>query len=71
MTRTAKSTLRLCTPAGSRVITRRAAAGMLRATRILQQRHIGYSVVYSCRTGIVHGEGPRGDWQLEHVRGAA
>jgi hypothetical protein len=66
-----KPALRLCTPTGSRAITRRAAAGMLRATRTLQQRRIGYSVVYSPRTGIVHGEGPRGDWQLEHVRGAA
>lgn len=66
-----KAPLRLCTPTGSRAITRRAAAGMLRATRALQQRRIGYTVVYSRRTGIVRGEGPRGDWQLEHVRGAA
>jgi hypothetical protein len=66
-----KPALRLCTPAGTRAITRHAAAGMLRATRVLQQRRIGYSVVYSRRTGIVHCEGPRGDWQLEHVRGAA
>jgi hypothetical protein len=66
-----KAALRLCTPTGTRAITRRAAAGMLRATRVLQQRHIGYSLVYSHRTGIVRGEGPRGDWQLEHVRGAA
>lgn len=66
-----KPAVRLCTPTGSRAITRKAAAGMLRATRTLQERRIGYSVVYSRGTGIVRGEGPRGDWQLEHVRGAA
>jgi len=66
-----KPALRLSTPSGTRDITRRAAAGMLRATRTLQERRIGYSVVYSRRTGIVRGEGPRGDWQLEHDRGAA
>jgi hypothetical protein len=65
-----KPALRLCTTAGSRAISRRAAAGMLRAARALQERRIGYSVAYSRRAGIVRGEGPRGDWQLEHVRGA-
>ena len=66
-----KAAVRLCTPTGSRAITRKAAAGMLRATRTLQERRIGYSVIYARNTGIVRGEGPRGDWQLEHVRGAA
>jgi len=66
-----KATLRLCTASGSRAISRRAAAGMLRAARALAERRIGYSVVYSRRAGIVRGEGPRGDWQLEHGRGAA
>lgn len=68
---TAKPHLHLCTASGSRAITRRAAAGMLRAARVLAARRIGYSVVYSRRAGIVRGEGPRGDWQLEHARGAA
>lgn len=63
--------LRLSTDGGSRPITRRAAAGMLRAARALQQRRIGYSVAYSRRAGIVCGEGPQGEWQLEHARGAA
>jgi hypothetical protein len=44
---------------------------MLRAARVLAARRIGYSVVYSRRAGIVRGEGPRGDWQIEHARGAA
>jgi len=67
----AKPNLRLCTVAGSRSITRRAAAGMLRAARLLRDRRIGYSVAYSQRAGIVRGEGPQGDWQIEHARSAA
>ena len=66
-----KPALRLCTIAGHRVITRSAAAGMVRAARTLQERRIGYSVTYSHRAGIVRGEGPQGDWQIEHMRGAA
>lgn len=66
-----KASVRLCTSSGSRDISRKAAAGMLRATRTLQERRIGYSVVYSRSTGVVRGESPRGEWQLEHVRGAA
>lgn len=67
----AKPALRLCTAAGSREITRRAAAGFVRAARILSKRRIGYSVAYSRQVGIVRGEGPRGDWQIEHARGVA
>lgn len=67
----AKRALRLCTTSGSREITRQAAAGMLRAARVLRDRRIGYSLAYSARAGIVRGEGPRGVWQLEHARGAA
>lgn len=67
----AKPSLRLCTIGGSRAITRKAAAGMLRAARVLRDRRIGYSVAYSRRAGIVRGEGPHGDWQIEHARGAA
>ena len=66
-----KPALRLCTASGARPISRRAAAGMLRAARILQQRDARYSLAYSRRGGIVRGEGPTGDWQLEHARGAA
>lgn len=66
-----KPTLRLCTIAGSRGITRKAAAGMVRAARVLRDRRIGYSVAYSRRAGIVRGEGPRGDWQIEHAGAAA
>jgi hypothetical protein len=67
----AKPSLRLCTTGGSRQITRKAAAGMVRAARVLRERRIGYDVVYSHRAGIVRGEGPQGDWQIEHTRGAA
>lgn len=67
----AKPGLRLWTDSGSRSISRRAAAGMVRAARILATRRLGYSVAYSRRTGIVRGEGPQGDWHLEHARGAA
>ncbi len=66
-----KPALRLCTTRGSRLISRRAAAGMVRAARVLRERRIGYDVVYSPRAGIVRGEGPQGDWQIEHTRGAA
>jgi hypothetical protein len=68
---TPKPLLHLHTATGSRPITRRAAAGMLRAARLLQERRIGYSVAYNHRAGIVRGEGPQGEWQLEHARGAA
>ena len=44
---------------------------MLRAARTLRERRIGYSVAYSRKAGIVRGEGPRGDWQIEHARGVA
>lgn len=71
MSAPSKPTLRICTASGSRAISRNAAAGMLRAARVLAERHIGYSVAYSRRAGIVRGEGPQGDWQLEHARGAA
>jgi hypothetical protein len=66
-----KPELRLCTGAGSRRISRRAAASLLRAARILQRRDARYTMAYSRRAGIVRGEGPTGDWQLEHARGAA
>jgi hypothetical protein len=66
-----KPALCLCTRAGSRVISRRAAAGLLRAARLLQQRDARYTLTYGRRAGIVCGEGPTGDWQLEHARGAA
>ncbi|CAN5859386.1 hypothetical protein BH11PSE13_BH11PSE13_12410 [soil metagenome] len=66
-----KPQLHLCTVDGRRAISRRAAAGMVIAARVLQERRIGYSVAYSRRNGIVRGEGPQGDWQLEHVRSAA
>ncbi len=65
-----KPALRLCTIAGSREITRKAAAGMVRAARVLRDRRIGYSVAYSHRAGIVRGEGPQGDWQIEHAAAA-
>lgn len=71
MSAAAKPALRLCTPAGSREITRPAAAGMLHAVRVLRDRRIGYSVAYSRKAGIVRGEGPRGYWQIEHARGVA
>lgn len=71
MTSAPKPALRLCTTGVSRVITRKAAAGMVRAARVLRDRRIGYSVAYSQRAGIVRGEGPHGDWQIEHARGAA
>lgn len=71
MSAAAKPALRLCTVAGSREITRRAAASFLRAARMLRDRRIGYSVAYSRQAGIVRGEGPRGDWQIEHARGVA
>lgn len=71
MNAAAKPALRLCTTSGSRAITRKAAAGMLVAVRTLAQRGLGYTVAYSPRAGIVRGEGPRGDWQIEHARGAA
>lgn len=67
----AKPALMLCVIGASRPITRTAAAGMLRAARVLRDRHIGYSVAYCRQAGIVRGEGPRGDWQIEHARGAA
>jgi hypothetical protein len=63
-----KPSLRLCTASGSRPISRQAAAGMVRAARVLRARRIGYEVVYSHRAGIVRGEGPQGDWQIEHAR---
>lgn len=66
-----KPALRLCTTSGTRPISRRAAAGMLRAARILQHRDARYSLAYGRGAGIVRGEGPTGDWQLEHARGAA
>lgn len=66
-----KPSLRLCTVSGSRPISRQAAAGMVRAARVLRERRIGYDVVYSHRAGIVRGEGPQGDWQIEHTRGVA
>ncbi|WP_147400495.1 hypothetical protein [Acidovorax cavernicola] len=66
-----KPSLRLCTASGSRPISRQAAAGMVRAARVLRERRIGYDVAYSRHTGIVRGEGPHGDWQLEHSRGFA
>lgn len=62
-----KPALRLCTGAGSRTISRRAAAGMLRAARMLQQRDARYTMAFSRRAGIVRGEGPTGGWQLEHA----
>lgn len=65
-----KPALRLCTSAGSRSISRRAAAGMLRAARMLQRRDTRYSLSFGRRTGIVRGEGPTGEWQLEHARGS-
>lgn len=71
MSALAKPSLRLCTIGGSRPITRKAAAGMLRAARVLRDRRIGYSLAYGHRAGIVRGEGPQGNWQLEHARGAA
>lgn len=71
MTAACKPALRLCTVSGSRAITRAAAAGMLRAARLLSGRQLGYSVAFSRRAGIVRGEGPRGEWQIEHARGAA
>ncbi|MEZ2293074.1 hypothetical protein [Variovorax sp. RCC_210] len=66
-----KPVLRLSTTNGTRPISRRAAAGMLRAARILQHRDTRYSLTFGRRVGIVRGEGPTGDWQLEHARGAA
>lgn len=71
MSTAGKPVLRLCTAAGKRAISRKAAAGMVLAARFLRERRIGYSVAYSQRAGIVRGEGPRGDWQIEHARGAA
>lgn len=71
MSAATKPALRLCTAAGSREITRHAAASMVHAARVLRERRIGYSVAYSRTAGIVRGEGPRGDWQIEHARGAA
>jgi len=64
-----KPALNLCTSTGSRAISRRAAAGMLLAARMLQQRDPRYAMAYSRRTGIVRGEGPSGAWQLEHALG--
>ncbi|MDN4590234.1 hypothetical protein DBA29_17220 [Xenophilus aerolatus] len=66
-----KAALQLCTVGAARPISRSAAAGMLRAARMLQQRGQGVTVAYSRLAGIVRGESRHGDWQIEHVRGAA